>query len=347
MLCADFDATLEFFTGQLNFQIHSIFPADNPSVAVVFGYGLRLRLETSDEDIQTNIKIRLLCNSIEKADIEGASLIAPNGVQIEIVDVNPLLNLPKFQSSFVLTKHKEDSDWIKGRADMRYRDLIPDRQGGFVIASHIHIPKGGVVPDYVHFHKVRFQMIFCKKGWAKLVYEDQGEPFVFNAGDCVLQPPEIRHRVLESSDNLEVVEVSCPAEHETFADKEMILPNQTVDKERVFNSQKFVHHKSSESTWKDWRIEGFECRDSGIESATNGLASVKVVRPTRSALNIELCSYDYDFVFMFVLQGETSFQKKEERFEDLNEGDSLTIPKGLKYAFSNCSDDLEILEIVI
>ena len=41
-----------------------------------------------------------------------------------------------------------------------------------------------------------------------MVYEDQGEPFIMREGDCVLQPPQIRHRVLESSGPLEVIEVS-------------------------------------------------------------------------------------------------------------------------------------------
>ena len=113
--------------------------------------------------------------------------------------------------------------WNEGRAGMLYRDLIPSRLGGRFIASHISIPTGGEVPDYVHFHKVRFQMIYCIFGWAKLVYECQGEPFVMNAGDCVLQPPEIRHRVLETSDKFEVLEIGCPAIHETFADHELPL----------------------------------------------------------------------------------------------------------------------------
>jgi uncharacterized protein YjlB len=38
----------------------------------------------------------------------------------------------------------------------------------------------------------------------------QGDPFCFHAGDCVLQPPEIRHRVLETSAAFEVVEIGCP-----------------------------------------------------------------------------------------------------------------------------------------
>lgn len=84
------------------------------------------------------------------------------------------------------------------------------------------------MPDYVHFHKVRFQMIYCYKGWVRVVYEDQGPPLVMRAGDCVLQPPRIRHRVLESSPGLEVIEIGCPAEHETFADHDLQLPTPVV-----------------------------------------------------------------------------------------------------------------------
>ena len=61
---------------------------------------------------------------------------------------------------------------------MRYRDLIPDRLGGRFIASHILIPEGGPVADYVHFHHIRFQMIYCYRGWVKVAYEDQGEPML-------------------------------------------------------------------------------------------------------------------------------------------------------------------------
>ena len=80
------------------------------------------------------------------------------------------------------------------------------------------------MPDYVHRHRVRFQLIYCYRGSVRVVYEDQGPPFVLQAGDAVLQPPEIRHRVLESSAGLEVIEVSCPAEHETLADLDWSCP---------------------------------------------------------------------------------------------------------------------------
>ncbi len=66
--------------------------------------------------------------------------------------------------------------WARGRAGMEYRDLVPGRCSGRLIASHIRIPDGGPVPDYVHFHHVDFQIIFCVRGWGRVVYEDQGQP---------------------------------------------------------------------------------------------------------------------------------------------------------------------------
>ncbi|MEZ5219360.1 MAG: hypothetical protein R2715_22875 [Ilumatobacteraceae bacterium] len=98
-----------------------------------------------------------------------------------------------------------EEPWHVGRAGMRYRDLLPGRWNGRVIASHIAIPGGGPVPDYVHHHDVRFQIIHCRTGWVRLVYEGQGEPFVLRAGDTVLQPRTFdigcsrRHRTSESS----------------------------------------------------------------------------------------------------------------------------------------------------
>src|SRR6187401_3442888 len=45
----------------------------------------------------------------------------------------------------------DDQGWVTGRAGMMYRDLIPDRMDGKMIASHIRITVGGPVSDYVHY----------------------------------------------------------------------------------------------------------------------------------------------------------------------------------------------------
>mgnify|MGYP003344461802 CR=1 FL=1 len=140
----------------------------------------------------------------------------------------------------------------KRRAGMAYRDLIPGRLGGSIIASHIRIPDAGPVPDMVHYHLVGFQLIYCYSGWVRLVYEDQGPPFILSAGDCVIQPPEIRHRVLESSENLQVVEIGVPAEHLTTIDHEMTLPTPHVRPERMFGGQRFCRSEAAHASWGRW-----------------------------------------------------------------------------------------------
>src|SRR5215211_665415 len=211
------DETINFFTKRLGFRVDAIFPADAPCVAVLSGHGLTIRLQPSEDSSATG-RLRLLCDDPLSLGDGADVLTAPNGTRIELIDAAAPMVVPTTTPSLVVATVAEHAHWGVGRAGMQYRDIIPGRQGGRFIGSHIRIPQGGPVPDYVHFHKVRFQMIYCHKGWVRLVYEDQGEPFVLEAGDCVLQPPEIRHRVLDSSDGLEVIELGCPAEHETLAD---------------------------------------------------------------------------------------------------------------------------------
>src|SRR5205085_1261926 len=98
--------------------------------------------------------------------------------------------------------------------------------------------------------KIDFQMIYCTRGRIRVVYEDQGPPFWLETGDCVLQPPEIRHRVLECTAGAEVIEVSAPAEHETWVEHEIRLPTQMLRPERDFGGQRFVRHVASEAAWE-------------------------------------------------------------------------------------------------
>ena len=228
-----------------------------------------------------------------------------------------------------------------GRAGMQYRDLIPDRMGGRYIASNIRIEEAGPVPDYVHHHHVRFQMIYCSKGWVKVVYEDQGPPFVLQAGDCVLQPPHIRHRVLECSAGMEVVEVSGPAEHETFVDHDMTLPLASVAADRSFDGQRFVRHQAALAAWLPGPYAAFEYRDTGIADATDGLASAIVVRPLDTDVSTTLQN-DGELFFLFVLQGEAKLQG-ESSTEQMAAGDSCVLQEGEQKMLSACADKLEFL----
>lgn len=338
--CHDIAAALGFYVERLGFRVASIFPADAPTVAVLRGYGLRLRL---DPAATSSGSLRLQCDD---PDVLGPDrrLVAPDGTIIEIVPANLSMVLPPVQQSFVLERASDAASWSVGRAGMRYRDLIPGRQGGRFIASHIHIPNAGPVPDYVHFHDVRFQMIFCYRGWTQLVYEDQGEPFILNAGDCVLQPPHIRHRVLESSANLEVIELGCPALHETHADPDMSLPTATFNQHRLFGGQRFVRHQAHNASWETYS-HGFERRRFGLREATSGLAEASVLRPSGASLNP--VTPDGEFFFHFVLKGSVTLERSGHAPTELRAADSYVMPAGESFELAHRSADLEILEVTL
>lgn len=326
--CNDLNEMLVFFVEQLGFRLEMIMPADSPGVAVVSGYGVSLRLEKSELFSPPNL--RLIGDfAVEK------QLIAPNEMRVDLIQSKSEIALPELKEEFFISR-MNDEPWKAGRANMQYRDLIPSRLGGRFIASHIRIPKGGEVPDYVHYHKVRFQMIFCKTGWAKLVYEDQGEPFILNAGDCVLQPPEIRHRVLEASDELEVIEIGTPAIHETFREHEITLPTSQVLPKRSFNGQKFIHHIASEANWR-LQNDGFEFCETGISAVTNGLADVKVLR-AKSKIKTTLF-HQGEFLFLFVLAGE---MKVGDGL--LKVGDCCVIPSETEFKLE-ANEYLELLQV--
>lgn len=333
---------LRFFGEMLEFRLDTIFPADNPAVAVMSGHGLRIRLERGAREAPGTI--RLFC--ADPAAFAGGrtELTAPNGTRIEIVDANPPLEIPPTQHAFVVRRLTNSDPWVVGRAGMHYRDLIPGHLGGRIIASHVRIPGGGPVPDMVHYHAVGFQLIFCYRGWVNLVYEDQGPPFILRAGDCVIQPPEIRHRVLEASENLEVIEIGVPAEHVTTVDHEMTLPTPARNPDRVFAGQKFCRHKAAEAVWQPGRIAGFEARDTGIADATRGVAGVQVARRQDNAPE-PTTSHKTDILFTFVMDGTMTLRAQDRDPHDLTAGDAFVLPPDTKTAYANCSGDLELLEV--
>lgn len=345
--CKDLEQTLSFYTDQLHFNIEMIFPADEPGVALLSGFNQRFRLQKDGLKDHSTFQVR--------GDFpEEKTIIAPNGSEFHFIRADEEIVLPELKPSLVITHLDKNSQWHNGRAGMRYRDLIPDRQGGRFIASHIHIPDVGPVADYVHFHNIRFQMIFCYKGWVKVVYEDQGEPFILYAGDCVLQPPQIRHRVLESSENLEVIEIGSPAEHLTFADRNMTLPNESINREREFKGQKFVHHEAEKACWIPWREAGFEMRDLGIADATRGLAGAYVIRALEkkglvnnslSGRTTDCIIHKEEFLFLFILSGQLQVFIESQGEIRLNAGDSCVIPQKLPHRIIESSDDVEILEV--
>jgi len=296
IVCADFNRAIDDLRRE-GFRLDVIYPADDPQAAV---------LSRGEERVCV------------------ATRTAP-----------PLpAGLPRFVPQFLLTRAGETPG--QGRAGMLYRDLIPGRLGGRYVASHITIPQGGPVDDWVHYHRIALQMIFVRRGWVRVVYEDQGEPFVMNQGDLVLQPPGIRHRVLESSPGLEVVEISAPALHETFADHDLLLPN-GESQGRFFGSQHFLRHFAAQSAWM--QSNGAEVQQTAMLDATGGLADVRVVRPG-GASEIRFAPHDGELVFGFVLDGSASLDGRE-----MNAADAFVVPPGEGWGLRHMNSGFRLLHV--
>ncbi len=298
--CPELDPAIQTFR-EAGFALLAIGPADDPRWAMMSNshepHGTSLRLDTQAFEegrrhafLEVDEGDRLLGSDQERA-FPPAVVAARADRPVEVAGT---------PSSFV---DGSADEWIVGRAGMRYRDLLPGRWDGQFIASHIHIPEGGPVPDYVHYHHVDFQLIFCHRGWVRVVYQDQGDPFVLNPGDAILQAPGIRHRVLEASDDLYVVEVSSPAEHATFVEHGFDLPN-GVASDRWYGGQRYVHHEAKGSPWNvvgpGVRVQPF-----GLETATGGRYGAAVVEmDPDDGGNTELPLHDTtDFEFVTVLDG--------------------------------------------
>ncbi|MDM7969971.1 MAG: cupin domain-containing protein [Paracoccaceae bacterium] len=338
----DLTGDIGFFTKALGFRMDMIYPADDPAVAVFSGHGLRVRLERGTG---ASGRLRLLSDTPDQIGGGARSLTAPGGTTVEIDELNPPLVLPGTLHSFVVRCLADQAPWVIGRAGMHYRDLIPDRLGGSIIASHIRIPDGGPVPDMVHYHKVGFQLIFCIKGWVDVVYEDQGPPIRLTAGDCFIQPPEIRHRVLEASDGIEVIEIGVPAEHVTAIDHDMILPTPHLRPDRAWQGQRFVHHVAQGADWHPFRIPGFIARDTTIAANTQAVAGVQVARPDGGATMWTW--HDSDILFTFVMQGGMLLEGEGRDPFALQAGDAFVIPPGMKTRYSDATPDLELLEVAL
>ena len=164
-----------------------------------------------------------------------------------------------------------------------------------------------------------------------------------NSEDCVLQPPHIRHQVLECSDRLEVIEVSCPAEHETYTDHLLELPNSKTDPSRNFSGQRFLFFQGEKTAWEKHPSGGF-FRDTGIGSATRGIAEVRVLRPDNNKSN-NTRSHQGELLYYFVLKGSTKLNLENHGSSPFSEGDTASIPQGLNYSFGKVSENTEILEV--
>src|SRR5690606_24314081 len=116
--CADLAAELRFFTERLGFKVNLIMPADAPSLAVINGHGLMLRLEQAKN--AAPLALRLLCNMKSLPADTPRDLTSPGGTRIALIDAQAGIEIPAGTNEFVLTRMTDQ--WGVGRAGMQYRD---------------------------------------------------------------------------------------------------------------------------------------------------------------------------------------------------------------------------------
>lgn len=348
--CVDLDAEMAFFRDRVGCRVHLVSPADDPRrVILVAPGGGALELVRSEVDHPVAVAIEAERSEIGDLTSPGGTTVTRRVTTRSGEQFGAAMTVPD-NAATVSIVEASDGAFGVGRAGMEYRDLLPDRWGGRFIASHIKIADGGDVPDWVHFHRIRFQMIYVAAGWVDVVYEDQGEPFRMSAGDCVLQPPEIRHRVLRSSPGLEVIEIGCPAEHDTIADHDLALPTTRVDATRTFSGQRFVRHVAADAAPTPWVDTEMAVRDTGIAAATDGLAGAVVVSgaahggPTRDGTTGPVLAHHGEFVLVVGLSGVASLDV-DGRDVQLAPRSSVALPAGVHWQWTNRSDDHSALVV--
>jgi uncharacterized cupin superfamily protein len=117
-----------------------------------------------------------------------------------------------------ISHHREEDFKADGlRAYAKYRDLgFAGATQGLAQAHVIRLigPCDPAEVSKLHFHDVEFQMVYILKGWVKTYMEGQGETLM-EEGSAWIQPPRVKHMILDYSDDVELLEVILPAEFET------------------------------------------------------------------------------------------------------------------------------------
>jgi hypothetical protein len=125
---------------------------------------------------------------------------------------------PKRAPQKFTVSHHNEADFDPGlRTYAAYRDLGIAKATAGMVQAHVIRFTPPCVPEVVsklHYHDVEFQMVYVLKGWMKSEFEGQGAQ-TMHAGSCWIQPPRIKHKVLDYSDDCEVLEIILPAEFDT------------------------------------------------------------------------------------------------------------------------------------
>jgi quercetin dioxygenase-like cupin family protein len=126
----------------------------------------------------------------------------------------PAKAYPKFRVS-----HRRGAKFARRglRSYFEYRDLGIKRATGGKVVAHVLRARPQKAPHGEwHAHDCKIQFVYVLKGWVLFEYEGVGKVRM-KAGTCFYQPPNIRHREIRHSADLELLEVVAPASFKTYS----------------------------------------------------------------------------------------------------------------------------------
>jgi quercetin dioxygenase-like cupin family protein len=112
-----------------------------------------------------------------------------------------------------------DADWDDGlREFFAYRDLGVAAATQGRVGAHLIRARGATAArGERHHHSLDFQFVYVLRGWVEFEYEGVGRVRL-EPGSSVVQPPGIRHVELGHSADLEMLELTLPAQFATAAE---------------------------------------------------------------------------------------------------------------------------------
>ena len=109
-------------------------------------------------------------------------------------------------------------DLVQGRRTFfKYRDLgVTAASNGWMRAQLTTAITGMTKPTGWHYHVCDGQFVYVLKGWVDLEFED-GQKLRLQDGESLYIPGGLRHNETATSEALEILEVSVPADMGTVA----------------------------------------------------------------------------------------------------------------------------------
>jgi quercetin dioxygenase-like cupin family protein len=107
---------------------------------------------------------------------------------------------------------------VAGRRDFfSYRDLdLKTPSGGQMRGQVMKAKRGMTQPTGWHYHTCEGQFVYMLSGWVDLEFED-GQKLRIQAGESLYIPGGLRHNETAASRDLELLEISVPADMGTVA----------------------------------------------------------------------------------------------------------------------------------